>query len=220
MRKDRYEAVQLRQEGKSYREISLRIGVPKSTLSTWFRNDKWSQEIAVGNAAFERTKERWRFMHKVRRQRLDAYYARAKHEAHEELQRHSSDKLFLSGLMLYFGEGDKSTNNGQVRISNADFRIILIFKRFLEKFYPKESKKMRISILLYPDLDQERCLSWWSRMAMIERDRFYKPVLIKGRHKSRRLQYGVGSLIICNTFLKVKILKLLDLSSQALTMRA
>ena len=42
MRGDKKQAFSLRNLGKSYSAIVLELGVPKSTLSDWFKNDKWS----------------------------------------------------------------------------------------------------------------------------------------------------------------------------------
>ena len=36
----------LRKRGKSYKIISKELGVPKSTLSKWFSQEKWSQKIS------------------------------------------------------------------------------------------------------------------------------------------------------------------------------
>ena len=38
-------AVELRKIGKSYSEIHKLLEIPKSTLSSWFSNKDWSQEV-------------------------------------------------------------------------------------------------------------------------------------------------------------------------------
>ena len=45
MRKDKKKAISLRLSGKSYNEISTKLGVPKSTLSSWFRREKWPTDF-------------------------------------------------------------------------------------------------------------------------------------------------------------------------------
>ncbi len=41
------EAIGLRRKGKSYNEISEELGISKSTLSDWFKNDEKSQKTKL-----------------------------------------------------------------------------------------------------------------------------------------------------------------------------
>lgn len=217
MRKDKKEAFQLRKEGKTYSEIKNILGVTKSTLSFWFKGFDWSSDLSKLNHSFNYSPEKILRMHEVRRKQLSELYERARVEAYAEFKVHKSNPLFAAGLMAYAGEGDKSERNSLIRIANADDRILLIFKRFLESYYPEYREKMRMSVLLYPDLDEKECLAYWSVMMEIPLTQFHKPVHIIGRHKTRRLRRGVGSLIISSKFLKTKILKLTDLCFGDLT---
>ena len=45
MNKNKEKATELRRSGKSYKQIRREIGVSTSTLSDWFKNEPWSQEI-------------------------------------------------------------------------------------------------------------------------------------------------------------------------------
>jgi len=45
MRNDRHFAIKLRKQGKSYNKISGELKIPKSTLSDWFSDIKWSEDI-------------------------------------------------------------------------------------------------------------------------------------------------------------------------------
>ena len=45
MRKDKDRAIALRKTGKSYNEIQETLGIAKSTLTSWFKNQKWSQAV-------------------------------------------------------------------------------------------------------------------------------------------------------------------------------
>lgn len=211
MRKDKEKAFNLRKEGKSYGEISSLLGVSKGTLSFWFSKFDWSQSLSTAKHKLNYSPEKIALMHKVRRQMLDKSYKTAEIEAEEEFSRHCKEPLFIAGLMLYEGEGDHSPNNVQLRLANTNYRVILAFKSFLETYYPEYKSRMRISLLLYPDLNPEECIAWWRGSLNDQTIKMHSPVVIQGRHKTRRLQYGVASLIISSKFLKVKILKLIDL---------
>jgi hypothetical protein len=45
MKNDKAKAIELRRKGKSYTEIIARLGVPKSTLSDWFKGSVWSEVL-------------------------------------------------------------------------------------------------------------------------------------------------------------------------------
>jgi len=45
MRNDKHLAAKLRHQGKSYSHISQALDLPKSTISDWFSEKKWSQSI-------------------------------------------------------------------------------------------------------------------------------------------------------------------------------
>ena len=212
MRTDKNEAFLLRKEGKTYLEIEKKLGVSRGTLSFWFKGFDWSSKITFENHTFNYSPENIRKMHAARRKQLDAHYELAEIEAEAEFAQYRTEALFIAGLMLYAGEGDRSINNSLLRIANSDYKIILVFKRFLENYYPEIAVKIRISVLVYPDLDQNECINWWSNILDVDFSRFHKPVLIFGKHKTKRLQHGVASLIISSKFFKVKVLKLLELS--------
>ena len=139
-------------------------------------------------------------------------YKRAESEPLQEFERYRDEPLFIAGLMLYAGEGDRSPNNSQVRLGNVDYRIILTFKRFISTYYPEFIPRMRVSMLLYPDLDKDECVQWWRQVLQDEEVQFYTPIVIQGRHKTRRLQHGVAGLIISSKFLKIKVLRSIDLA--------
>ena len=64
-------------------------------------------------------------------------------------------------------------------------------------------------MLCYPDHDIEKCLKWWSDSIGINRNQFYKTQVIQGRHKEKKLLYGVGNIIISDVLLKTKIFYIL-----------
>ena len=119
--------------------------------------------------------------------------------------------------MLYLGEGDKTNANNLVRIANIDFYVLKIFLKFLVSFCGVSKNKIRFWVLLYPDLDLKECEGKWQKELNFNKENFYKAQRIKGRHKTKRLIYGVGNIILGNKRLKIKILKWIDLLSKDLS---
>jgi hypothetical protein len=118
--------------------------------------------------------------------------------------------------MLYIGEGDKSKDNPRVRIGNIDVNVLSIFIKFLERYCLIPREKVRFWLLAYPDTDTNLALDWWSKKLNLTKNQLYKTQIIEGRHKTRKLLYGVGNIILSSRVLKVKILKWIDLISEDL----
>ncbi len=106
MRNDKHLATKLRKSGKSYKEISRELAVPKSTLSDWFSTSPWS--IEVKNKLNE--KARWISRHRMtqiareRSKMWEGWREGARQEARCEFKHLAKNPLFISGLMLYWGE--------------------------------------------------------------------------------------------------------------------
>ena len=162
MRKDKEQAIKLRTEGKSYSEIRKKLGVPRATLSDWFRNNVWSKKLSkrLNIKYLARNKIRLVALNKIRGKNLNRLYEEARQEARKEFQQLKYHPLFIAGVSIYWGEGDKATTSG-FRISNVDPLMIKVFRRFLIDVCRVDKKRIRASLLLYPDLDESLCKKFW-----------------------------------------------------------
>ena len=217
MRKDKEKAWELRGQGKSYRQIRDELKVPLSTLSDWFSDIGWSQELAQKLAAQAQIKSTTRIiaLDKIRGEHLAKIYDEARAEAKADLEVLKYNPLFIAGLMLYWGEGDKLTKHS-VKISNTDPALIRLYMFFLKNACGIPETKIRAQVLIYPDLNDEECLQYWSDQAGLPLVRFYKSSTIIGRHKTRRLGHGVCMINVTSTYLKVKVLEWLRLLPEEL----
>ena len=217
MRHDEEKIFELRRSGSSYREISKLTGVSRSTLCEWLRNEEWSNHIKQSNTRrhIQISTEHLIKMNAGRRILLDKKYAEVEQKAKEEFEIYKGKSLFMSGLMLYAGEGDKMTK-GVIRLANTDFGLHKVFIQFATTFMGVSMKNLRCSILLYPDLNIESCKIKWSQELNIPLANFHKPQVIQGRHKTKRLHFGVGSNIFSSSFLKKKLLLWIELAKKEL----
>lgn len=212
MRHDQLKIFELRKQGKTYREIEKLLGVSLSTLSDWFKNEEWSQDIKKINREIhiKTSTDHLKKMNNDRRIMLEKKYKEVEEEAEKEFKIYKNDPLFMAGLMVYAGEGDKSSRN-LTRISNSEFYLHLVFIRFSEKFLNIRRDKIKVWLLLYPDHIIENCIKIWSEKLGINKLNFNKSQVIQGKSKLRKLQYGVGNSIISSTSLKKKMMKWLEL---------
>jgi len=207
MRHDQLEIFELRKQGKTYREIQKLIGVSRSTLCEWFKNEEWSKHIKKSNTMkhIKRSTEHLLKMNESRRIMLEKKYKDTENEAEKEFEIYKNNPLFMAGLMLYAGEGDK-LDKGTIRLANIDFNLHKVFIKFCEKFLKTDRNMIKISLLLYPDLNINICIQKWSSELAIPKKNFYKTQIIQGRLKTRKLHFGVGTTIILDSFLKRKLL--------------
>jgi hypothetical protein len=218
MRDDKYLAIKLRKSGKSYSHICKALGIPKSTLSEWFSNEEWSLAIYQNLESKNRITARGKIksLNAHRQIKLERQYVEVEQEAQKEFARYKRNPLFIAGTMLYWGEGYKKFENGQVRVANTDPHIIKVFRNFLTTFGGYSIERIKGWILIYPDLKTQPCISYWSRETGILRSNFVKPTVIQGRHKTNRLSYGTCTIYVSDKCLKKKILKWIELYKKEL----
>ncbi|MDP3954171.1 MAG: helix-turn-helix domain-containing protein [bacterium] len=222
MRKAREKAILLRKSGASYKKISRELGIATSTLAGWFKNEPWSQKIKASLSAqvswanpkalellVHANRERWKNKHEEYRT-----------QAIKEFQKYKSNPLFLSGIMLYWGEGEKQPKSSVVRLSNSDPEMIRIFNLFLTKVLKISPDKIFAWLLLYPDLVDSVQKNSWSKTTGLSTNQFKKSIYIKGRHPSKRLSYGVCTIFVSSRALKERMLKWIELCQDLLRAQA
>lgn len=210
MRPDRILALRLRHQGKSYKEITDTLNIPKGTLSNWFRKEPFSEQIkadlvlkSFSDSSNARKFELMRVANKIK---WDKWHMECREIAKNEFPQLVDHPLFVAGLMLYWGEGDKSLQNGQVRLVNTDPEIIRIFYRFLQDALGIPLLKIAFRLTIYPDLTEELCIDFWSRTLDVSPNHFRKSVTIQGRHPTKRLSYGMCSIEVYSRMLKEKMM--------------
>jgi hypothetical protein len=219
MRNDEHLAIKLRKQKKSYNKISKELNVSKSTLAYWFKDKDWSQKIKkelTKNALYV-AKKRLRLINKSRKEKWDKWHKKCRKQARKDFIHLKKDPLFLAGLMLYWGEGDSKIENGLVRLSNTDPKMIKIVSLFLQKKCEIPKEKIKISLILYPDLNENKCKDLWSKSSGISKNNFLKTQIIYGKHPTKRLSFGICNIYVSSRELKEKILVWIKLYKQELT---
>jgi hypothetical protein len=179
------------------------LGIPKGTLSGWFRNEEWSKDIALKNS--RPSAETISARNATRRASRQAQDEFLKKQARSSFAACWPEPVFVAGLALYWGEGDKRTRH-QVRITNTDPGIIRSFQGFLKKYGGNLGTRIWISLIIYEDLDRRACESFWQEESGIAPERFHRTVVIKGRGTERRSPHGICILGVSSTPLKTTIL--------------
>lgn len=199
-------AIILRKQGKSYGEIKKELNVSKSTLSDWLKNYPLTNEqlLRLKNLIYLRV-EKCRITRENKR-----------NERYEQIQKEELDKwtplskkeLYLAGLFLYWGEGNKSLK-GSISLNNTDPSVVNFFLYWLVKILNFEHKKIRVYVHLYNDMNIEEELNYWSKQLNLPRSQFIKPY-IKNSTRSSLTQKGFGhgtcGIMVNNIRYKEKII--------------
>ncbi len=216
MRTDRNLAITLRRQNLSYDQISKQLNIPKSTLSVWFKNNPWSSAIRNNLSKNSRTRQehKLKLMLSANKSKWDKWHAECQNEAIHEFPTLKKDPLFVTGIMLYWGEGDKALKNNIVRMCNSDPQMIKVYYKFLKNVLKIPTEKIIIRLTLYPDLEEKEYQNLWSKMLGIDLIQFRNSAIIQGRHPTKLLSYGVCSIEVYSRKLKEKIFTWIRLYQQ------
>ncbi len=189
----REKALALRKIGFSYKYISSKTGLAKSTLSGWLAEIPYSPNketvTAFGKAraaaSARRAELRQKSIQEIRKTAI------------KEVGGINQRDLFMFGLGLYMGEGCKT--NGQIRVMNSDPRIIRATIAWF-RMLGVEKRQIKLRLHLYPDSDVKQSLQFWSRTISIPLSQFQKHQIdsrIDKKAKMRRkLPFGTAQLTI------------------------
>ncbi len=206
----------LRFQNKGYREIAKTLGVSKSTVSYWLADNQKSQAIRT-NLSEKSSEENGKKLGLFSSEKWKAYRKQAAQEATEQFPTLSPDPLFIAGIMLYWGEGDSNPKN-PLRISNTNPNMIALFVKFLTEKMAIATNKIKIGLVLYPDLSDSECKSFWSKTTALPMENFMKTQFIVGKHPTKRIAHGVAMVVVHSRHHKTKILRWIEIFSQKYTM--
>lgn len=209
------EAIRLRSLGKSYSQIKRDLYLSKSTLSRWLKNLPLSKEQINnlrGNSQ-QRIEKFRNTMRKKREEKLKRYYLDQK----DRLLPLTEKELFLSGLFLYWGEGNKATRS-TVSINNTDPDVLKFTLYWYTKILKIQKKQIKVFVHLYNDMDITKELKFWSSTLNISLRNFDKPYIKKSKKNNldqKGFGHGTCGLRISDTVVKDNILVALDVISDA-----
>jgi hypothetical protein len=157
-------AVSLRKTGMSMTVIERKLGIPRSTLSGWFRDVILTEDQRV--SLMKNKKDGWL---KARtnavishRAAKEARLTEAKQQALDTLDQIdiTDAVLDLAFAMLYLGEGAKS---GGTSIASSDPKILRFVIKVLKRNYSVTAEMIRCDLHLRMDQDANELKHFWSK---------------------------------------------------------
>lgn len=201
---DKHLARRLRRQGKSYSEIIKEVKVSKSTLSLWLRDIPLSEQQKL--KLLGRAKSRYSGA-KARQQARINLTKKIIKDSKQQSKILLKNKLFLSGLMLYWAEGTKRGEE-MVVFSNSDPNMITLMMQWFREICQVKEEKFRIQIHIHSLLNQKEIKKYWEEITKIPQNQFHnliiKPTSL--RHRKNILYNGTCCIRIYDKNLFRKIM--------------
>lgn len=167
------DAILLRKQGISMTTIEKKLGIPRATLSGWFKDveltSKQKQQLTYnsreGLARARLKANEWHRNQKALR------LLQAKKEAVKVLDKVelSDEVLDIAFAMLYFGEGAKTN---QTSIASSNKTILLFVIAVLRRNYGISTNMIRCELHLRADQDPSELKTHWSSELNIPLENF------------------------------------------------
>ena len=195
----RARAVELRLEGRSYREIATVVPVAKSTLSLWLRDVPLTEEhrTSLDRRRSGGARVRGDAIRAARVRRVEVLEASASAEIGEITDR----ELFLLGVVAYWCEGTKVKPwrpSVQMRFINSDPGLIQLFLRWLE-LVGVERRQCRYTVSIHERADVDAAVRFWAAEVGVDASTFLPPTLKRHNPTTTRSNTGaayVGCLTV------------------------
>ena len=201
--------------GKSYKEITLLVGVPKSTISTWFgktikrpinRRVILEHLSNIRKLAVAALKNKWK-------QKRDEETQLIKASIKKELVNYPLENIgFYKSLlaMLYWAEGNKSERGSGTKFANTDLNLAKLYVTLLRKCYNIEETKLKIGLYVHYYHSIKKVKNFWSKTLNIPLTQFHK-VYVKKRSKTKRFRKnfaGICFIYYGDTHIRKELLEL------------
>lgn len=202
----------LRSKGWSLGEISLKMAMPKNTLSGWVK------DITLTKAQRKRIKGKEILSAAIGRP-LAARLIREKMEKWKEgirkkvrhfrkLSFQNKELKKFTCAMLYLCEGGKYPATRFLQFVNSDPKMIYLFLKLLRDSFSMKEHKFRCQILYRWDQNFDKLKQFWSKLTNIPLNQFYNSTPDK-RTKDKitqKIDYkGVCKIIYCDTNIQMEL---------------
>lgn len=203
------QAIKLRHQGKSYREISEKLKVAKSTLNGWLKN------VEITHDQKEQLLTQWK--EGLRKARLRSCEVKRERKLESIHQSQLSAQQFINSLTLnnkvlelflaglYLGDGFKV--NGRLGLGNANPQIVYLFLSLIRQLYSINESKLGAEIFARADQSPELLVDYWSKLLDIPKNQFHRTQRdARAKNPTRPDYYGVCAVNYSDVVLQRRIL--------------
>lgn len=124
----------------------------------------------------------------------------------------AEERLKALALGLYLGEGHRRSRF-VVALTNSDARTMRLFVRFLREVCRVAEPRMRVGLIVHPDVPRKKAEEFWSAALGIGLEQFQKTHVLNprgaGTYRSR-CEHGVATVAVGSTTLRKQIQDWID----------
>lgn len=174
---EKRQAIKLRQQGLSYREIRQIIpNLSKGTISGWLKNITITEENKSQISSRAKTilqkaqlKGAW-----TNKKKAESRINQIQNEATSQFAKLVRKDLFIAGIMLYWAEGSKKSRCFQ--FMNSDPRLIAVMLKFLRDVAQVDEAQIKVRLFIHNIYQDENCEAYWSKVVCKPVDDFLKTI--------------------------------------------
>jgi metal-sulfur cluster biosynthetic enzyme len=182
----------LRRLGLSYGEVMDLIPVKKSTLATWCREVKPSDEQY--QAIRERTGSREGIPVDTQwKRRLEIERIRA--EARVQVRELIDQPIWVAGTILYWAEGAKTRNH--LRLNSADPRALRLFIKWIREYLNPDAR-FTMQLHLHDGNDEQLAMRYWVGETGLKDANFHRTFIKPAGtgHRKNHLAHGICTVTL------------------------
>ena len=178
---------ELRRLGLSYGEIMELIPVKKSTLATWCREIRLTEE-QVASITTRTAQPVGQPRDTQRKRRLEV--AELRRRAEESARLLLDDPGWIAGVVLYWAEGGKSRND--LKLANTDPNALRFFVSWIRRYLNPDAR-FSMQLHLHEGNHEPSARAYWRAETGLVNANFYKTFIKpKGTgHRKNHLPHGV-----------------------------
>ena len=220
MRNDKILAVRLRKQGNSYNQINKKLGLPKSTLSTWLKDIKISDtaEKKISRRAHLKSTTALIKRNKLQTELADERASQIRKIACKETEKLLNNKLFIAAIALYWAEGYKKGAQGSkwkcVDFANSDPQMVKMMMLFFRTICKAKDSCIKAQLIAHKNVNIAKSINYWSKITEISKSNFFiSSVAANKNSKGKRrntLEHGTIHIRIYSVELFFKIIGWID----------
>jgi transcriptional regulator with XRE-family HTH domain len=199
-----FQVIELRKEGKSYREIAKIVGVSKNSVSRWCKNLKLPPSAQrILEEKNKKNKKALEEYNKLKSEKVRKENQKIKKAASSQIRSLSEYELLLVGTSLYWSEGWKKESPEKyhgISFVNSDPNMVKLFLNFLRKVMKIPEEKIKVNLRIHPNINAKRAINFWSKITKIPKEKFGISTQISRASQRKRpknsLPYGTLKLSV------------------------
>lgn len=147
-------------------KIEKQLGIPRSTLSGWFKHVKLSEKqkqklINDNKARLVEARKKSTLWHNAQKASRLQEAEESARKTFEQINISDINVLELAAAILYLGEGSKK--NVETSLGSSDPLILKFFLTFLRRVHGVEDSKIRCELYLRADQDPILIKQFWGK---------------------------------------------------------